>query len=407
MISIYAVLSIFKMSSEELFCIASKDHTDQIKGLLKHLYVDKQFSDVTLVTDDQVVVPCHKFILSANSEVFRTVLENPSIDDKTKFLDKSQKIQNIDNKTIFLRGITHNILEQILKFCYTGLVDVDQEKVMEFFAAASDLKISQLKLNETLQNSEKVDMAERSKNEQEQQVTSKKAHENDFTQPPFKNETIQDSEIKNEEEKSKEANENDLSQPPYKNETLQNSEIKNEQEEETSIEADLDDDVQALKSVDEEILKMEKESKKFAQKLRRQKGFILRCPEPECDFQTVIKKDLREHRHSSHLKCSFCDKVFAFAAVRRQHELFHKKSYRHFCSHCTKGFVKKTQLIKHERVHTGERPYQCESCEKRFSTLTHLKTHTRVHTGETPYLCQECGQGFKFISTRNKHKCHQ
>ena len=396
------------MGSENQFCIASKYCTDQqIKGLLQQLYVDKKLSDVTLVTDDQVVVPSHKFILSANSEVFRTVLENTSIDHKTKFLDKSQKIQNIDNKTIFLSGITHNILEKILKFCYTGLVDVDQEKVIEFFAAASDLKISQLKLNETLQNSEKLNTEERSKNEQEQQVTSKKANENDFAQPPYKNETLQDSEINNEQEKSKEANENDLSQPPFKNETLQNLEIKNEQEEETSIEADVDDDVQAMKSVDEEILKMEKESKKFAQKLRRQKGFILRCPEPECDFQTVIKKDLREHRHSSHLKCSFCDKVFAFAAVRRQHELFHKKSYRHFCSHCTKGFVKKTQLIKHERVHTGERPYQCESCEKRFSTLTHLKTHTRVHTGETPYLCQECGQGFKFISTRNKHKCHQ
>ena len=395
------------MGSAKQFTIASHNRNDEMKGLLEQLYTDKKFSDVTLVTDDQVVVPSHKFILSANSEVFKTILESPSNENKTTFLDKSQKIQKIDNKTIFLRGINHNILEPVLKFCYMGLVDVDQEKVMEFFAAASDLKISQLKLNETLQNSEKVDMAERSKNEQEQQVTSKKAHENDFTQPPFKNETIQDSEIKNEEEKSKEANENDLSQPPYKNETLQNSEIKNEQEEETSIEADLDDDVQALKSVDEEILKMEKESKKFAQKLRRQKGFILRCPEPECDFQTVIKKDLREHRHSSHLKCSFCDKVFAFAAVRRQHELFHKKSYRHFCSHCTKGFVKKTQLIKHERVHTGERPYQCESCEKRFSTLTHLKTHTRVHTGETPYLCQECGQGFKFISTRNKHKCVQ
>ena len=394
---------ILKMGSAKQFTIASHNRNDEMKGLLEQLYTDKKFSDVTLVTDDQVVVPSHKFILSANSEVFRTIIENPSIDDKTKFLDKSKKIQNIDNKIIFLRGITHDILEQILKFCYTGLVDVDQEKVIEFFAAASDLKISQLKLNETLQNSE----TERSKNEQEQQVTSKKPHEIDFTQPPFKNETLQDSEIKNEQEKSKEANEKDLSQPPYKNETLQNSEIKNEQEEETSIEADVDDDVQALKSVDEEILKMEKESKKFAQKLRRQKGFILRCPEPECDFQTVIKKDLREHRHSSHLKCSFCDKVFAYAAVRRGHEAFHKKSYRHFCSHCTKGFVKKTQLIKHERVHTGERPYQCESCEKRFSTLTHLKTHTRVHTGETPYLCQECGQGFKFISTRNKHKCDQ
>ena len=388
------------MGSENQFCIASKYHTDQqIKGLLEQLYVDKKLSDVTLVTDDQVAVPSHKFILSSKSEVFKTILETPNDSNRTILLDKSKKIQKINDKTIFLRGINHYILEKILKFCYMGLVDVDQEKVLEFLASASDLKISELKPEKDI-------------------ACEQKLHESiEMSQPPEPAAaTLKNSDMvhmtgryRNEhQEKCKEADESDdlqkcelteLIQPPYPNGNLQNSEMKIEQEQqETSNE----DDDEVMKALQQDILDMELYNKAFEKKLRRRKGFIFSCP--ECDFQSESKKEFKIHM-KLHLKCSFCDKVFKYPARRKGHEAFHKKSYQHFCSDCGKGFVMKDTLKRHERVHTGEKPYECEFCEMKFSDITHLKTHTRVHTGETPYQCQTCGKTFKFLATKSSHKC--
>ena len=67
--------------------------------------VKSQFlSDVTLVSDDKIPFFAHKYVLSASSPVFKTVL-----------LNKSQS-----NPLIYLRGVIHQELESILQFIYLG-----------------------------------------------------------------------------------------------------------------------------------------------------------------------------------------------------------------------------------------------------------------------------------------------
>ena len=115
------------MQSKELFCITSKSYQDLITFSLRELYDTKKFSDVTLVTEDQKVIKAHKFILSANSDIFKTILEN----------------KEIDTASVFLRGVSSTTLLPIVEFCYTGRVDVDQDCVAEFIETAADLKISE------------------------------------------------------------------------------------------------------------------------------------------------------------------------------------------------------------------------------------------------------------------------
>ena len=115
------------MQSKELFCITSKSYQDLITFSLRELYDTKKFSDVTLVTEDQKVIRAHKFILSANSDIFKTILEN----------------KEIDSASVFLRGVSSTTLLPIVEFCYTGRVDVDQDCVAEFIETAADLKISE------------------------------------------------------------------------------------------------------------------------------------------------------------------------------------------------------------------------------------------------------------------------
>ena len=115
------------MQSKELLSITSKSYQDLITCSLKELYESKKFSDVTLVTEDQKIIKAHKFILSANSDLFKNILEN----------------KEIESSMVFLRGISSLTLLPIVEFCYTGRADVDQECVADFVETSADLKISE------------------------------------------------------------------------------------------------------------------------------------------------------------------------------------------------------------------------------------------------------------------------
>ena len=73
------------------------------KELFKDLLESQEFTDVTLVSDDQHQYKVHKFILSACSTVFNQILTSNPL-----------------NTSIYLRGINHEELESILQFTYLG-----------------------------------------------------------------------------------------------------------------------------------------------------------------------------------------------------------------------------------------------------------------------------------------------
>ena len=99
-------------------------------GLFKNLMETQEFTDVTLVSDDQHQYRVHKFILSACSTTFRNILAS-----------------NLHNTSIYLRGISHEELESILKFIYLGEVTLCQERMNEFLNVAKSLDIKEIGKN--------------------------------------------------------------------------------------------------------------------------------------------------------------------------------------------------------------------------------------------------------------------
>ena len=95
----------------------------------RELFKESTFTDVTLVSDDQIQIPAHKIILAAASPVLRNF-----------FLRNS----NPEKPLIYLRGLTDNILESLLKYIYLGEVQINYESIKEFMTAAKDLKIREL-----------------------------------------------------------------------------------------------------------------------------------------------------------------------------------------------------------------------------------------------------------------------
>ena len=97
------------------------------KDFLKNLLETNEFSDVTLVSDDNHQYNVHKFILSACSSVFKKILNGNPL-----------------NTSIYLRGIYHEELESILQFIYLGETTFYHEKMDELLTVAKSLDIKEI-----------------------------------------------------------------------------------------------------------------------------------------------------------------------------------------------------------------------------------------------------------------------
>merc|ERR1719186_1270337 len=92
------------------------------------LLSDQDFTDVTLVCDDDKQIKAHKVILSSCSPLFRRILRhNPH-----------------QHPLIYLNGIIFDNLQSVIKFIYLGQTEVEQDVLELFIKAGKELEIKGL-----------------------------------------------------------------------------------------------------------------------------------------------------------------------------------------------------------------------------------------------------------------------
>merc|ERR1712126_580322 len=89
---------------------------------------DKDFLDVTLVSEDGEHLSAHKIVFSASSDFFKETL----------------KKTNHTNPLIFLSGFHSKVLTAVLDYIYDGEVNLFQEEIDKFLDSAEKLKIDGL-----------------------------------------------------------------------------------------------------------------------------------------------------------------------------------------------------------------------------------------------------------------------
>ena len=104
-------------------------------GLLRK---EKDFFDVTLVSDDQVQVSAHKLVLSACSSFFKTILKQNSH----------------SHPLIYITDVSSTNLGFIMDYIYQGEVQIHQEQLDSFLDSAQKLKVEGLLSYETKQRDE-------------------------------------------------------------------------------------------------------------------------------------------------------------------------------------------------------------------------------------------------------------
>ena len=92
--------------------------------------------------------------------------------------------------------------------------------------------------------------------------------------------------------------------------------------------------------------------------------------------------------------CTYCYKIMANKARRRDHECIHTNEKPHVCSTCSKGFAQRGDLTAHERTHSKERPFECLVCNATFPTSTARTSHAKTHDPSSNLPCDQCGEKF-------------
>ena len=113
---------------------------DHLRLLSQQLYQEGQYSDVTLVSDDQTQFKAHKIVLSACSPVFKKIIDN----------NPSQ------HPLIYLRGIQSYEMESILQFMYLGEGKFFYERMGEFIKVAKELEVKEISKGVEIPNVEEI-----------------------------------------------------------------------------------------------------------------------------------------------------------------------------------------------------------------------------------------------------------
>ena len=89
---------------------------------------EKDFFDVTLVSDDEQHISAHKVVLSASSEFFKNILKKATH----------------SSPMIFLSGVSSKDIGHVMDYIYQGEVQLYQEELDTFLDTAQKLKIDGL-----------------------------------------------------------------------------------------------------------------------------------------------------------------------------------------------------------------------------------------------------------------------
>ena len=116
----------------EKFTLKWNDFQNNVSQSFETLRKEKDFFDVTLISDDQLQVPAHKLVLAACSPFFKLILKNNSH----------------SHPLLYLSDIKSNILKSVLDFIYIGEVSIDQNYLEQFLFASQKLKLKGLLLTE-------------------------------------------------------------------------------------------------------------------------------------------------------------------------------------------------------------------------------------------------------------------
>ena len=120
------------LNQSEKLCLKWQDFQDNTTKTFKNLRNEPDFTNITLVSKDNLMIKAHRVILSSSSPVFHSMLND---------------IEHI-HPVIYMRGIESKDLSYLVDFIYHGEVNIPTEDLQEFMNLAQELHVKGLENTE-------------------------------------------------------------------------------------------------------------------------------------------------------------------------------------------------------------------------------------------------------------------
>ena len=389
---------------------------DNQKSVFHNFLQNRSFVDVTLVCDDNKYVQAHKVILSSISEVFSNILLNYNI------------IPNVGNSLLYMKGVKHDSLQQILDFIYKGKTSVPMNKLADFMTLAKDLKITGL-LEDDLKASSEQNVDDESQNESSDTVPIKSHTNLERSEEPSTNLQI---EVTSSENSLNDQEVNIKSEKSDDHETKQD--VKN---------GNIEDEYRVIKikngSANKECTHSEYRQLIDSHVEIKEPGNF-QCK--ECQFVSANKGLVRQHAETHCVDfrfiCKHCGEIFKREIVVQSHvkeahtiseeaESTQVKKIDHFKprmkqeSYMKEYAVKRsnvdvaTGLFSHVDVTHSEfgslidsmyerraaKEFVCKQCNFTATKNPHMREHVETHLDSFEFTCKQCGKTTK--RTRDIH----
>ena len=114
----------------EKFCLKWNDFQNNVSQSFGVLRSEKEFFDVTLISEDETQFEAHKLVLAACSPFFKKVLTKNSN----------------SHPLLYLNGLHSSILQSVLDYIYLGEASVEQNDLERFLTASQKLRLKGLLL---------------------------------------------------------------------------------------------------------------------------------------------------------------------------------------------------------------------------------------------------------------------
>ena len=342
--------------TDENLLVSWQDFETSSSDIIRNLWNDEDFSDVTLATGDGRLFRAHRVILSSSTTRLRSILRNPG---------------KCENLFLYLPDVQPRHLSKLLEFIYQGRCEVKQSDFEEFLSCGRYLGIQNLENTDTEKQNQHLTSYNQCigvSGEDKNGVSATEWSESYQPKPKSVECTAESFEYTDTERKP------ESQQLTYSEQCVGLSGEKRK----GNIVEEYTETPQTKSEACPVCGKTFSTNELMNKHVRRQHTAekVKKCD--YCPYEMVGKK-LCEHIERRHKgrKCSLCGRVYTSAANLKRHffEKHAEKIYK--CDGCEYETAVEKELHDHvERIHKG-RVFNCEQCSFQAERKTVLKYHVK------------------------------